>query len=226
MARPLGLHGAWRVLSVGRIVRSLPLLVALVVAIGLGSSLARADGLSAAEVDRLSCGETVVRAQAIQRANRHYVGGVAYVLLDDSAADLARLLDDIDVWRRIVPRTRAAHRVMARGGDAGDARIEITNGTALVQATYTMRVRRDGSVIRFWMDRSRRHDIEDAWGFVRAEPTATGRTLVTYGVLIDMGPGIVRDLFEERVRTLALTVPDRLRGLVLERDAAGRRAWK
>lgn len=209
---------------------SLPSLLAALAAVVLSSAVARADGLSASEVDRLSCGETVIRAQALERANRRYVGGVAYVILDDSAADLARLLDDVDVWRRIVPKTRAAHRVssQAEGVKARgrDARVEMTNGTALVQATYTMRVRREGPLVRFWMDPSRRHDIEDAWGFVRTEATADGRTLVTYGVLIDMGPGIVRDLFEDRVRDLALSVPDRLRGLVLERDGAGRRACR
>ena len=45
------------------------------------------------------------------------------------------------------------------------------------------------------------------------------RTLVTYGVLVDLGPGLFRDLFEERVKNAALTVPDRLRTFVRERDA-------
>jgi hypothetical protein len=38
-----------------------------------------------------------------------------------------------------------------------------------------------------------------------------------------MGPGLLRDLFENTVRELALSVPDRVRGLVLERSARGRR---
>ncbi len=189
--------------------------------------------MSVVEAGRLSCGATVVRAQALDSASRRYVGGVAYVLLDESPANLARLLDDVDVWRRIVPKTRNARRLNPHAGGIrapgdrtegaseppGDARVEMTSGTALVQAQYTMRVRREGAVVRFWMDPSRRHDIEDAWGFVRAEPAADGRTLVTYGVLIDLGPGIVRDLFESRVRTLALSVPDRLRDLVDEDPA-------
>jgi hypothetical protein len=43
---------------------------------------------------------------------------------------------------------------------------------------------------------------------------------VTYGILIDLGPGLLRSLFEERVRQLALTVPERVRGLLLERRMA------
>jgi hypothetical protein len=74
------------------------------------------------------------------------------------------------------------------------------------------------------MDPRRRHDIEDAWGFMRVEPFGDGRTLVTYGILVDIGPSLLRDLFEERVRALALSVPDRIRDLILERVGAGRRA--
>jgi hypothetical protein len=188
---------------------------------GLLGSTARADGLSSAEMDRLAHGETIVRSQTLQRADRHYVGGITYTVVDQPATDLARLLDDVHVWQRILPRTRSA-RVVAGAGR--DELVELTNGTALVQATYTMQLRRDGRVVRFWVDPTRRHDIEDAWGFVKAEPMAHGRTLVTYGVLIDLGPGIVRDLFEDGVRKLALSVPDRLRSFVVERNAAGERA--
>jgi hypothetical protein len=126
-----------------------------------------------------------------------------------------------DAWRRILPKARSSRRV----GMAGtDALVEMTHGNALVHATYTMRVRHDGHGVRFWMDTRRPHDIEDAWGFLHAMPRADGRTLVTYGVLIDMGPGLLRDMFEDRVRDAALSVPDRIRGLVLERNAASARA--
>jgi hypothetical protein len=47
---------------------------------------------------------------------------------------------------------------------------------------------------------------------------------VTFGVLIDIGDGLVRDLFEGRVLRAALTVPERVQGLVLERLGAGARA--
>jgi hypothetical protein len=180
----------------------------------LATSVAQADGLSPGEAQRLDRGETVVRAQTVEHGSRRYVGGVTYMVLSSASDEVGPLLDDVGVWQRILPKTRSARRV----GSAGrDALVEMTTGTALVQATYTMRVRRDGGVVRFWVEPSRPHDIEDAWGFVRAEPMAERRTLVTYGVLVDLGPGIVRDLFEARVRELALSVPDRLRGFVQER---------
>ena len=189
--------------------------------LALLGSTSRADELSAGEADRLTRGETVVRLQTLERGRRRYVGGVTYTVLDHPAAELARLLEDVRVWQRILPRTRSARVV---GGGGRDELVELTNGTALVQATYTMHLRRDGRTIRFWLDPARRHDIGDAWGFVKAEPMAHGRALVTYGVLIDLGPGLVRDLFEDGVRKLALSVPERLRSFVAEHDATGARA--
>jgi hypothetical protein len=208
---------------------------ALSVAMALGAAPARADGLTRGETDRLLRGETVARAQELRRGSRRYVGGVTYTIIDADPDEVCSLLDDVGSWRRFLPRTRDARR----GGTVGrDTLVEVTHGSALVTVAYTLRVHREDAVVRmpgtgadahetvvrFWVDRSRPHDIEDAWGFFRAEPMPDGRTLVTYGVLIDMGEGLLRDLFEDRVRRLALEVPGRVRDLAAEALARGRRA--
>jgi hypothetical protein len=187
----------------------------------LAGGTARADSLSTVEVDRLLRGDSVARTQEHHRGSRRYVGGVAYKILDATPEDLAALLDDVGDWGRFLPKTRDARRVGAIGDDP---LVQITHGSALVQVGYTLRVHRDGSSVRFWMDATRPHDIEDVWGFFRAEPMGDGRTLVTYGILIDMGDGILRDMFESRVQELALEVPDRVRDVVVQRQARGRRA--
>jgi hypothetical protein len=193
------------------------LLAPVVACVVSSGASVRADGLSSAEISRLLQGETVVRSQSLARGAQRYVGGLAYAIVDAPVDDLAPLLDDVNAWKRILPKTRSARRI---GAIDGDALVAMTHGTAFVEASYTMRVRREDHAVRFWMDRQRSHDIEDAWGFLRAEPTGDGRTLITYGVLIDMGPGIFRDLFENSVRRLALSVPDRVRGFVRERKGA------
>ncbi len=197
------------------------LALATAAALSATATPSRADGLTAAESVRLARGETVVRKQSLEQGVRRYVGGVAYAIVDASADDLAARLAGVDAWRHLFPRTRSARWV---GSIGGDRLIEMTHGTPLLGATYTMRVRREGRSMRFWLDPERPHDIEDAWGFLRTEDAPGGRTLVVYGVLIDMGPGMLRDLFEERVRDAALTVPDHVRGWVYERTARGVRA--
>jgi hypothetical protein len=198
---------------------------AFVLAAGLcGGTGARADGLTTVETARLLRGGPVVRTAEVQRWGRRYVGGLSYAVVDARAREVSALIDDIGTWQRILPRTRSA-RVVGFAGD--DPLISVTHGTTLVQATYTIRVHREGSVVRFWLDSSRPHDIEDIWGFMRIEPVAAqgedveqGQSLVSYGIMVDIGPGLLRDLFESRVRDLALTVPGRMRGLVSDRAAA------
>jgi hypothetical protein len=200
---------------------------ALASSLALGAALAaipqtaRADGLEASERSRLMRGETVARTQELARGARRYVGGVTYTIVDGSPDEVGAVLDDVSAWRRFLPRTRNAERVGAAGDDP---LVRVTHGSALVRVAYTLRVHRDGRVVRFWMDPSRPHDIEDAWGFFRSEALPDGRTLVTYGILIDMGDGILRDMFEPRVRELALEVPDHVRDVLTERQAHGRSA--
>jgi hypothetical protein len=196
---------------------------ALAAVVALGSALvatsARAGSLTADESARLARGETVTREQTIDRGDRRYVGGVTYTVVDASAAEIGALLEDVDAYRKLLPKTKRARLV---GIDRGDRLIELASGTSLVEAEYTLRVRRvaDAREWRFWLEPSRPHGIDDAWGFFRLEPfvSASGeqKVLLTYGVLVDVGPGLVRDLFEERVRSALLSVPQLVRGCVAE----------
>ncbi len=180
---------------------------------------ASAASLSADENVRLMHGETIARPQTVVRGEEgHYVGGVTYTVVDARAGELASLLEDVDAYLQILPRTKRA-RIVGTAGD--DIFIELSQGNALYETSYTLRVRKDPTrrEVRFWLDPSRPHGIADAWGFFRYEPLAqvtpgVPRVLLTYGILVDLGPGLVRDLFEERLRAMMLSVPQRVRAYV------------
>ena len=114
-------------------------------------------------------GSTVARTQVFERAGRRYVGGVTYSVFDAQADELVaarrreRLAAD--------PSKNARRAPGGLGSSAGDFLLEVTHGSAIVQVTYTLRVHREGNVVRFWMDPARPHDIEDAWGFFRSIPS-------------------------------------------------------
>ena len=147
------------------------------------------------------------------------MGGVTYTILEAGAAELSAVLENVEAYAHVLPRTKRARLV---GTEGNDRLIELVQGTSLVQAEYTIRVRQepDKREVRFWLEPSRPHEIDDAWGFFRLEPflTETGaqRVLFTYAVLVDVGPGIVRELFEERVRAALLSVPQLVRRYVAE----------
>jgi hypothetical protein len=177
---------------------------------------------------RLDAGQTVSYPQTFYRHGRRYIGGVTYTVVDASVSELTALLADTAAYRQVLPHARDARML---GVERGDRLVEITQGTALVQAAYTLRMRTDDDQrrVRFWLDRSRPHGIDDAWGFFRVEPLADAsdgspRVLVAYGILVDLGPGIVRDLFESRIQASLLTVPERLRAYASLRFRARPRA--
>jgi hypothetical protein len=185
------------------------------------STLARADSLTSAEIDHLMRGQTVSRRGDVRLGARRFVGGVSYIVVDWRPDDVAALVDDVSLWKRLIPR---AHEVRRISNVGNDARVEVHHGNPFISVAYSMRVRREGRLVRFWMDPTRPHDIEDVWGFFRPEELPDGRTLITFGILIDLGDGMIRDLFEDAVRELALGIPDNVRTVIVERTARGRRA--
>jgi hypothetical protein len=183
---------------------------------------ARADTLRSNERARLARGETVIREQTLEQGERRYIGGLTYTVVNASAAEVASMLENVSSLERVLPRTKRARLV---GSVDGDKLVELLQGNALVEAEYTLRVRHDKNEARFWLDPTRPHGIDDAWGFFRYEPfvveTGEERVLLTYGVMVDVGPGIVRELFEERVRAALLTVPQLVRRQVALLRAPG-----
>jgi hypothetical protein len=183
------------------------------------SGSARADGLTADELARLERRETIVREHTVERGDHRYVGGITYTIMDAGAAEVAAVLENVDSLRRVLPKTKSARFVGASGGDD---LVELVQGNAVVQAEYTLRVRREPGVSRFWLEPGRPHGIDDAWGFFRYQPFigahGEARVLLTYGVLVDVGPGLMRGLFEDRIRAALLSVPQLMRRQVAERS--------
>lgn len=194
------------------------LLATFAFACAFGATTARADGLTPDEAARLARRETVIREHTLERGDHRWVGGITYTVMDASAAEVSAIIDDVGSLQRVLPRTKRARVIGTASG--GDRLVELVQGNALMEAAYTIRVRHERGEARFWLDPTRPHGIDDAWGFFRYEPfigpSGEERVLLTYGILVDVGPGIVRDLFEERLRAALLSVPQLVRRQVAE----------
>lgn len=199
------------------------LLVTALVALGLFARVpvAHADRLSPSESERLSHGDSVIREHTWSPGySARYIGGVTYTIVEATAPETSAILEDVASYRHVLPRTKRVRLVGVEPN--GDRLVELVQGNTLVEAEYTIRVRQypGRREVRFWLEPSRPHEIDDAWGYFRVEPLvgASGeqRTLLTYAILVDVGPGIVRELFEERVRAALLSVPQLVRRYVAE----------
>jgi hypothetical protein len=175
--------------------------------------------LSDTEMASLEAGRPVVREENVERAGHHYIGGVSYIVIDASPDRVATTLNDVRTYRQILPHTRSV-RWVGLSRKSGDSFVEIEQGNAIAHGKYTVRVRHErggsensGSTIRFWLDPRFSHDLDDANGFFHLEPRGQ-KTLLTYLVMVDLGPGIFGRLFEGRIRRAALSTPTLVKAYV------------
>jgi hypothetical protein len=175
-------------------------------------------GFTQAQQETLSSGHTVEHAVSFNRHGRSYVGGVSYLLVNAEPRRVFDVLNNLPTLREVLPRTR---RVDVVDRQAGSVRVELEMGNEVVSTTYTVffalepaGAAAQGHTVRFWLDPSRPHGIEDVWGFFRATPFNDGRTLVAVGAAVDLGQGILRMLFETRIQRSILRMPRRIRDTV------------
>jgi hypothetical protein len=170
--------------------------------------------LSRAERDALSSRQLVARPFSFERvADGYYVGGVSYQVVRAAPDDVLAILANVESLPQALPSTIEAKLVSREGRTA---RVELVQGKPPFVARYTVVLEQtaDGNAIRFWLDPTRPHDIRDVWGFFRVERFGRDRTLVTVAAALDLGPGLTRALFEERVQRSILKTPLRIRSFV------------
>jgi hypothetical protein len=176
------------------------------------------DGLSATETIALGAGQHVTRPVEFQHDGGRYVGGVAYQIVHAPVDEVEAALRDPDALRDMLPRTKNVTLV-----DEQEARrrLSFRQGNDFVEAEYTVVVedRPAQGEMRFWLDPTAPHDIDDVWGFFRVSRLDESRTLITVGVALDVGPGVVRLLFEKRIQDLILSTPERMKHALEQRSS-------
>jgi hypothetical protein len=186
---------------------------------GGSTSSERGHALTEAEREALVSGRTVGRPLRFSRGDGSYVGGVAYQVVRATPGEVLRVLADVSALPEALPRTERAELVSS---DGRSARIELVQGKAPFVVKYTLHLEQDanGESIRFWLDPSRPHDVKDVWGYFRVQPFGHQHSLVTVAVALDLGPGLPRMLFEDRVERAILRAPAKIRAFVEPRAFA------
>jgi hypothetical protein len=190
--------------------------------VGAAATASSAE-LTPAELAQLGAGQIVVRPDSFARGGQQYTGGVSYAVIDATPEQVLAALEDVRAYGVILPRIRSVRWIgLSR---RGDALVEVEQGNSIAHGKYTVRIARErpgeprGGVVRFSLDHGFAADIADASGFFRAEPYGEAKTLLSLVVLFDLGPGLFRRLFEERIRAAALSTPRLVREYVEARRA-------
>jgi hypothetical protein len=180
---------------------------------------APARGFSASEREALGAGAMVSRPLRFESAAGRYVGGVSYQIVDARPELVLAALSDVANWPEALPRTKSATLLESKDGLS---RVELVQGGSLLEARYAVVLERaeDGETIRFWLDPSRPHDVRDVWGFFRVKALPEGRCLISVGAALDLGDGLARMLFEDRIASMMLRAPRKIRAFVEPRALA------
>jgi len=172
-----------------------------------------------AEREALLAGQVVSRPMQFDTGRGRYRGGLSYSLVNAPAAAVLSALSNVDTLPQALPNTKSARLIDVRGGLA---RVELVHGGG---TTYTVHIQRSAapccrSELRFWLDPSRPHDIEDVFGFFRVEPFGEGKSLVTVAAALDLGSGLTSLFFSSAVERSVLSTPRRIRDYVEPRALA------
>ena len=169
-----------------------------------------ASALSSVEKARLAQGESIVEPTSLVRDDHRFDGGVSNNIADADAARLSQLIRTPERWRELLPRVSGVE--LGAIDEHGRGHVRLTHKFGPFTGSYSVVIAFSdkGRSARFWIDRSQENALSDGWGFVRLTELPGGKTLVTWGVLFDLGDGLTRSLFEAKIQRLALEFPRRL----------------
>lgn len=180
-------------------------------AIGVTSSAPARAAFTEEQTAELARGELVTETAEYDAGSHHFVGGVSYQIVNAPALRLSLIARDVTRYSELLPNVIDAQLVEVL--PSGTGKVRVTHKMGFVRGGYTMKIgfSEAGMLGHFYLDKSADNALDDGWGFVRFTPLGDGaRTLVTYGVLFDLGGGLIRALFESRIQLAALSYPRRL----------------
>lgn len=191
----------------------------------LGAVLTRDEGW------RLRCGIPIRVPLDLDLPLGSYFGGLVYQRVDATVDEVMTVAGDPGSYTSILYATREA-RVMSRSGR--DTQVYLRHDLGGISVSYVMLLRREApNLIRFWLDPSQPHDLDDGWGFLRAEsceehPTEprlvmTGppgpSSVITWGLLLRIDATLLKLHYSESIRRYVMETPQMIVNYIYRRRA-------
>lgn len=164
-------------------------------------------GFTASEAARLEAGHLVQRRAEREQGSLRLVGGSSWQVIDARPEVVWKALLDTQHYPRMMPQVLEAKLVAQE--DRKRTVFMRQGASGLVEKTYYLDVRIDEGRkdITFSIDEQRPHDLRAAWGFYTVRPYKGGRTLLAYGVMADIGDGLLVGLVRDEVHEWMLRTP-------------------
>ena len=182
----------------------------------LATAQSAGDAFSASERTALRHGELVQRPSSRREAGFNYLGGTSWLRVRAPIERVWQTVRDPSTYPRLIPSLTSV-RVVSEG--EGGRLVHMEHRHSFATASYFANVRIDDERrhMSFELDRSRPHDLRAGRGFITLSPYR-GDTIVAWGILADIGGGMVMQVFGPFLHDWMLKVPRCVRSEV-EPDA-------
>jgi ribosome-associated toxin RatA of RatAB toxin-antitoxin module len=180
----------------------LVLALATQAAAGIGGSAFSDD-----EWRKLEAGELVARKQSTRRNGLELMGGSSWQVIDAPPDIVFSALLDTHRYPKMMPQVLEAKLVATR---ESERTVFVRQGQkGVAEKRYYLRVNVDEQKrdITFSVDDKRPHDLRAAWGFYTVRPFKGGKTLLAYGIMADLGGGLLNNVFGDEIHEWMLKTP-------------------
>ena len=177
--------------------KSIPIFLAVALALALVTSDASAVNFTQVEKDKLSAGKTVKKPLP-KSGEKGFYGGTGYTIVDAPVDVIWAAINDWGAYPKIFPKTVSVKEISRKGNKS---LVHLQMGHKLISVEYYMSIKRDVEkhVLSFSLVPNRPHDIEESRGYWRLFPQKNGRTLVAYVVATQIPMGIINLIKPELV---------------------------
>ena len=165
--------------------------------------------LTGSEMRRLERGRLVARRTTERRGGMLLIGGTSYQVVDLSPDEVWRALRDRPRYlRRMLPQTE--HMRQVRHTD-NTRTMRVTHEYGIVSATYAVTFSYDASAktVIFRLAEDEPRDLRAGWGFIKLRPWGDDgeKTLVAFGMMADVGSGLISGALRPTLHEWMLKVP-------------------
>lgn len=163
------------------------------------------EEFSPSERQRLRAGELVTRRVSRREGPYRMVGGSSWQRVHAPVDQVWATVLDTSTYTRLIPALQRAEVVR----EEDDTRLlHMQHRYSFATASYYARARIDAERyhIRFDLDRTRPHDLRAGRGFIAVTPYR-GDTIVSWGVLADVGGGVMMEVVGPMLNDWMLAVP-------------------
>jgi hypothetical protein len=169
------------------------------------------SSFDASERSALTRGDLVRREVTRREGSARLFGGTSFQRIRAPIDAVWAKASDPAALTELIPSLDRARVVEERGG----VRVVRMDHAGLVPTSYHLRMELDERVhaMTFRLDESRRNDVRSGRGFMSLAPYRGG-TMVTWGMLIDPGVGVMSDVFGPMLSGWLLRPPSCLRDAV------------